>query len=229
MKATIYLRVSTDEQGASGAGLDAQRASCLAYIQTNNCLHGNTYVDSGISGAAPLGERPALLDAIANLDDGDILLVAKRDRLARDPIVAAMIEAAVERKGAKVVSAAGEGTEGDGPTSILMRRIVDAFAEYERLVIKARTKAALKAKRARGERTGSVPYGYTLQDDGKTLVPVPHEQKVIATARRLRGQGMSLRAISAELAERGSVSRTGRPFAAVQITRLLERGAVSAA
>ena len=45
-------------------------------------------------------------------------------------------------------SAAGEGTDTDGPTDILMRRIVDAFGEYERLIIKARTKAALRSRRA---------------------------------------------------------------------------------
>lgn len=59
-----------------------------------------------------------------------MLIVAKRDRLGRDPMVVAMIESAVKRKGARIVSAAGEGTDSDSPTDILMRRMVDAFAEY---------------------------------------------------------------------------------------------------
>jgi DNA invertase Pin-like site-specific DNA recombinase len=90
------------------------------------------------------------------LKPGDSLLVAKRDRLGRDPIVVAMIESAVVRKGARIVSAAGEGTEGDEPSHVLMRHLIDAFAEYERLIIVARTKAALQAKKARGERVGYI-------------------------------------------------------------------------
>jgi DNA invertase Pin-like site-specific DNA recombinase len=68
--------------------------------------------------------------AINELDNGDILLVAKRDRLGRDPLVLAMIESTVARAGAKIVSAAGEGTESDEPSAILMRRMIDAFSEY---------------------------------------------------------------------------------------------------
>ena len=54
-----------------------------------------------------------------------------------------------------------KGTEDDDPSSILMRRMIDAFAEYEKLIIGARTKSGLAAKRRRGEKTGGmVPYGF---------------------------------------------------------------------
>lgn len=86
------------------------------------------------------------MDALSILGSGDVLLVAKRDRLGRDPLIVALIEAAVSRKGCRIVSAAEEGTASDGPTDVLMRRMVDSFAEYERLVIKSRTRAALDAK-----------------------------------------------------------------------------------
>src|SRR5206468_4066133 len=68
--------------------------------------------------------RPVLLDAVAALKRGDVLLIAKRDRLGRDVIAVAMIERLIERKGARVVSAAGEGTDSNDPTVMLMRRIV---------------------------------------------------------------------------------------------------------
>jgi DNA invertase Pin-like site-specific DNA recombinase len=110
-----------------------------------------------------------------------------------------MIEAAVARRKARIVSAAGEGTEGDGPSDVLMRRIVDAFAEYERLVIRARTKAALGAKKARRERTGSIPYGVQLAEDGVHLLPLPNEQQAIQLARQLHAQERSLRWISQAL------------------------------
>ena len=99
-----------------------------------------------------------------------------------------MIEAAIRRRGARIVSAAGEGTEGDGPTDVLTRRIVDACGEYERLIIKARTKAALAVKNGRGEKTGgAIPYGSIRGPDKlgsngkavKTLVDCPAEQEVL--------------------------------------------------
>ena len=73
--------------------------------------------------------------------------------LARDVVVSGMVERLVERVGGKVLSADGTGN-GDGPEHALPRNIVAAFAEYERALIRARTRAALAVKRARSERVG---------------------------------------------------------------------------
>ena len=110
------------------------------------------YQDAGLSGSKGIEDRPGLLDAVNALKRGDTLLIAKRDRLGRDVVAVALIERLIAHKGARVVSAAGEGTDSDEPTALLMRRIVDAFGEYERLLIGSRTRAALKAKRAQGLR-----------------------------------------------------------------------------
>jgi DNA invertase Pin-like site-specific DNA recombinase len=209
MNATIYLRVSTGEQADSGAGLNAQADACQAFAQAQGMIVGGTYSDAGVSGAAGLDKRPGLLEALAELGRGGVLIVAKRDRLGRDAIVLAMIEAAVSRKGARVVSAAGEGTESDEPTAILMRRMIDAFSEFERHVIKARTKAALQAKRRRGERVGELPYGFTLEADGRTLTPDAAEQAVIGKIHELRGEGHTLRSIAAELTRQGILTTKG--------------------
>ena len=104
-----------------------------------------------------------------------------------------------------------------------MRNVVDAATQYERGLIRARTKAALAAKSAKGERVGSVPYGYELAADGVHLVALESEQATIAHALRLAGTGLALRAVAAELARAGRVSRTGRAFAAVQIARTNRR------
>ena len=145
-KAAIYLRVSTEEQALNANGLNAQEDTARAYVARNGWDLFGVFTDAGVTGSVGLEKRPAMLDAIAAIGKGDVLLVAKRDRIGRlEPLPMAMIEAAVRRRGARIVSAAGEGTEDDDPASILMRRMIDAFAEYERLVIKARTKAALRA------------------------------------------------------------------------------------
>jgi DNA invertase Pin-like site-specific DNA recombinase len=86
-----------------------------------------------------------------------------------------------------------------------MRTIIDAFAEYERLIIGARTKAALAVKKARGERTGTVRYGFTADANGK-LVPNAAEQAVLTQVRALRDAGLSHREIVAERRLAGLVS-----------------------
>lgn len=210
MNAVAYLRVSTQDQ-AERFGLPAQEDACrrAAHVRA-------VYRDEGVSGATPLDKRPGLLAALAALQKGEALIVAKRDRLGRDPIIVAMVEAAVERRGAKVVSAAGEGN-GDGPSDLLMRRLVDAFAEYERAIIRSRTSAALACKRRRGERTGHIPFGSMLGPDGTHLVECRREQKVLQRIRDLRAQDMSWR----EIAERlGPHPRTGKPWDHAQLLRL---------
>ena len=233
-RAIIYLRVSTDEQAESGLGLEAQLAACRA-LAARMGWEVVLVLEDSMSGGLPLEKRTILLDALAALARGDILLVAKRDRLSRgDMMTTAMIEAAVERAGARIASAAGEGTESDDPASILMRRMIDAFAEYERLIIKARTRAALAAKRRRGERTGQVPYGCRLSGGGppskKTGMPTGLEPDVaeaaaIGLVRELRAAGVSLRAIARELDRREVPTKSGAPWRHTTIRDLLERPA----
>jgi DNA invertase Pin-like site-specific DNA recombinase len=218
MRAVVYLRVSTDEQAASGLGLDAQLHACRAWAEREGAEALGPFVEEeGVGGATPLEKRTRLVEAIDAVGRGDVLLVAKRDRVARDPILTAMIEAAVKRRGGRLVSAAGEGTATDDPDDVLMRRIVDAFAEYERLIITARTRAALAAKRRRGERTGQVPYGAALDPDGPAnakgrpvrLRPDPAEANTVADVRAWRAAGWSLRRIARELDARGVPTKNG--------------------
>ena len=100
-----------------------------------------------------------------------------------------------------------------------MRTIVDAFAQYERALIRSRTKAALAAKKARGERTGNTPRGYAAQSDGQ-LVPDEQEQQVLARVRVLRAQGLTLEQLTAQLREEGVRSRMGKPLHRVTVAKI---------
>ena len=202
-----YLRVSTDQQVESGLGLEAQQNAISDYAKKIGCEVSDIYRDEGISGSLSLEKRPGMLNAISILKKDDILVVAKRDRLGRDPLVVAMIESAIARKGARIVSAAGEGTENNDPSSILMRRMIDAFGEYERLIIKARTKSALQAKKGKGQRVGHIPYGYRLADDKIHLVPDTKEQDTLNHIKELRSNGISIRAAAAVLNEKHILNR----------------------
>jgi DNA invertase Pin-like site-specific DNA recombinase len=225
MRAIVYTRVSTDEQNQSGLGLDDQVHKCREWAKKHRAeLVGPFTDDEGISGALSLDKRPALLEAIANLKRGDVLLVAKRDRLGRgDPFLLGMIEASAKRKGARVVSAAGEGTDGDSPADVLMRRIIDAFGEYERLIIKARTSAALQAKIRRGQRVGTLRFGYDLGPDGKTLIANANEQAVLLLIREFQEAGCGPFEIAGELNRRGLTSKRGGQWSHQAVARILSR------
>ena len=183
------------------------------------------HVDAGVSGAADLADRPALAAALGALRalGAGLLVVAKRDRLARDVYFAAAIDRAVASSGSRVVSADGT-ANGDTPADAFMRTILDAAAQYERALIRSRTKAALAAKRAKGERTGTVPYGFAADECGR-LVECAAEQAVIAQVRALRDAGLTFRGIVAELARVGVVGRTGRALDVRQVHNLLAREA----
>jgi DNA invertase Pin-like site-specific DNA recombinase len=177
---------------------------------------------------AVLGATPdfhhGLLEAIAALKRGDVLLVAKRDRIGRDAIAVAMIERLVTKRGARIVSAAGEGSDADGPSDVLMRRLIDSFAEYERLIIGARTKHALAAKRRRGERTSRfAPYGYAINPDGRTLDTSDGEQRTLAIMRARRVEGCSLQGIADYLNRLGLPTRGGAPWRFQYVRSILRR------
>ena len=216
-----YIRVSTTEQVDSGLGLEAQRAAIIAEADRSGLTLTDWFADEGVSGGAGLDKRPGLALALDALKKGDVLIVSKRDRLARDAMLACWIEKEVTRSRATIVSAAGEGN-GTDPTAQLMRRIIDAFAEFERAIIRARTKAALAVKRARGERVSRfAPYGY--QQDGDRWVEEPHEQEAVALMRQWRGK-LSLRDIAARLQRRGYLSRSGTRLGPETVRKALANG-----
>lgn len=203
-----YVRVSTSEQAL---GPEAQRAAIEAWAAREGVKVASWHEDRGVSGGAELDARPGLLAALADVEShrASRLVVARRDRLARDVVLAAMVDRLVARTGAVVASAAGEG-DGADPASQLMRRMVDAFAEYERALIRSRTRAALAVKAARGERVGQVPYGSRVAADGVRLEDEPAERAAVERARELRAAGVSCARIAATLQAEGAPARGAR-------------------
>ena len=112
-----------------------------------------------------------------------------------------------------MISAAGEGTESDDPAGVLMRRLIDSFAEYERLMISARTRAALAAKRRRGERvSGYRAVRLPSRQNGRTLEADAEESATLEAIRRLRAEGRSLRAVADALNTAGMLTRARTPW-----------------
>ncbi len=170
MKAIAFLRVSTREQEL---GLEAQRHDVEKYARAN-WIEIVAWHSEIISGGAPLEERTGLQNAIADLEilGAEMLIASKWDRLSRSPTVGVMIEEMVKRTGGTIVAADGAGN-GSDPAAELFRGMLLLFGQFERRMIGVRTKAALRAKKARGEFLGRPPRGYTIEA-GK-LVKLPPE------------------------------------------------------
>lgn len=210
MKAIGYIRVSTTKQEI---GPEVQRQAIEAKGKELG-LPLEIYEDHAMSGADPL--RIELRKAIDKLTEGDVLIVYCLDRLARDLMFQLITEREITDKGARLLSCKDEGTSSDSAEAHLLRRIVGAFAEYERIRIKERTRAAAKQFKKEGKIWGRAEYGFKRGPDGKPLAD-PHEQQVIRQVKLLRGQGMSFNKIVQTLNENKVQTRKGKPWRYTQV------------
>jgi DNA invertase Pin-like site-specific DNA recombinase len=153
MRVVGYVRVSTEEQGASGAGLAVQRAS----IEEECGRRGWTLVtiieDAGYS-AKDL-RRPGVKLALETLQQGGAsgLVVAKLDRLSRSMLDFTAIMATAQKQGWALV-ALDCAVDTTTPAGEAMANVLATFAQFERRLISQRTRDALAAKRASGVQLG---------------------------------------------------------------------------
>lgn len=220
-RAIIYRRCSTDEQTKSGLGLEHQFHVCKELALKQGISDIEVFTDAGVSGSTQIEDREGLREALAALRKGDVLLVAKRDRIARDMLVSMTVGKIVERRGCSLVSAAGEGHETDPVTDLILKSISDLWAQIERLSIASRTRNGLRVKIAKGERCGNVRYGFKLAKDGKHLVPCLREQEIITLASKLRKRHYSFQKIADHLNDNHIRTRNGNPWRPSQVQRLL--------
>jgi DNA invertase Pin-like site-specific DNA recombinase len=204
-----YYRVSTDRQGASGLGLDAQRAAVARHIGAASSLLAEfTEIESGKRHT----NRPQLRAALdACRKRRAVLVIARLDRLARNvAFIANLMDS-----GAEFVAV-------DMPTaSRLTLHILAAVAEHEREMISQRTKAALTQAKARGTRLGNprplealaIAYAATAH-----LKPAPEVLQAIADH---RAQGLTLRAIAAKLNALALRTPRGKPWYASSVRNVL--------
>lgn len=142
MKAIVYQRVSTAQQGRSGLGLDAQRQAINAFLAQRQAteLASFTEVESGKANA-----RPELAKALALAKvTGAILVIAKLDRLSRNAAFLLTLQDSGVRFVAADMPEANELTIG----------IMALVAQQEREAISKRTREALAAAKARGRKLG---------------------------------------------------------------------------
>ena len=210
MKTAIaYIRVSTQKQGKSGLGLEAQAAAITAFAAAEGFDVIDTYVEIETGkGADALTTRPQLASTVeAARLTGATIIVAKLDRLTRDVAFGAtlMQRTDVSFKVAEMPHA-----------NNFMLHIMLSVAQQEREMISARTKAALQAAKQRGQVLGSPTTAAILQDRSATFAA-----SLKAIVEPMLGQ--SFRAIAAALNAQGIASANGSTWSPATARRLVNR------
>lgn len=221
-----YLRVSTAAQGRSGLGLDAQREAVAAFAAREGLtiIRECVEVETG-KGADALDRRPMLRDALVLARKAKAaVVVAKLDRLSRD---VAFIAGLMAQRVPFVVAELGADADP------FMLHVYAALAEKERHLIAARTRAALAAKRARGEALGN---RVNLTEAGARGAAVQREAADAFAARlapiitAMRAQGIvTLQSLADALNARGEPTARGGTWAPATVANVLKRLSQNAA
>jgi DNA invertase Pin-like site-specific DNA recombinase len=212
-KSVAYLRTSSGTNvGPDKDSEKRQRAAISQYARRAGMTVVEWFNDPAVSGADPIEARPgfsALLDRIES-NGVRIVLVEDASRFARDLVAQELGIIALIKRGVRVFTANGDDmTASDDPSRVMMRQIAGSFAQYEKARLVAKLKAARDRKRAETGKCGG----------RKSYAEARPE--VVALAKHLSAQRMSYRKISAELARRGLLTATGKPYVASAIQSML--------
>lgn len=219
MKAIIYTRVSTAEQGKSGLGLDSQLAIVNEFCNAENyeVLAHYSETETG-SGKDALDKRPILAKALQHAKkEGAVLMVSKLDRLGRN---VSFISGLMEQKVKFIVTQLGKDADN------FMLHLYAALSEKERELISERTKAALQQLKTNGKQLGNK----TNLDEARLLSNATNAEKakdfalkVGDTIRSYRDQGLSMQTIADKLNELGINTARGGSWYASTVANILKR------
>jgi DNA invertase Pin-like site-specific DNA recombinase len=204
-----YYRVSTDKQGRSGLGLDAQRDAVSQFLAARPAAVIAEFVEVESGGK---DDRPKLQEALAACRAGKAtLLIAKLDRLARSvSFVAGLMDGDTDFVAVDMPHA-----------SRFVLHIMAAVAEHERQIIGERTKAALAAAKARGVRLGA--NGAVLAERHKAEATEYAHQIAPAFLAAKQAGAMTARQIADHLNVMGVPSRQGGRWHPANVARTLRR------
>jgi len=220
-KFIAYLGVSTDKQGHSRLGIEAQRKAVSDYLNGGNWQLLAEYVEIE---SGKRNDRPQLIAALAHAKAiGATIVIAKLDRLARNvAFISNLMESGVEFVAVDMPMA-----------NRLTVHVLAAVAEHEREMISQRTKAALAAAKARGTKLGNPNGARALRGCGNApaiaaikACAAAHTAQVLPVIEAIRAEGITnLHAIAAELNRRGILTARSGQWYATTVRNTLARAA----
>lgn len=215
-----YLRVSTQQQGKSGHGIEAQREACRRFARDNGfeIVAEHVEIQTG-KGADALDRRPELVRALAAAKKFKTsVLVAKLDRLSRD---VAFIANLMAHKVPFIVAELGADVDN------FTLHLFAALAEKERALISQRTRDGLAAAKASGRILGNRTNLASAQAKGVTSIISNADARasnVLPVIQTIQANGkVTLRQIAEELNARGFKTARDKEWSAMQVKRVLER------
>lgn len=215
-----YARVSTEEQVVGGVSLDSQRKRIEEYAAASGLKLVDLILDEGVSGKSA-DNRPGLQAALKRLDSGEAqgLVVLKLDRLSRSTRDVLDLVDRFASRGWGLHSIM-EQIDTETANGRFVLTILAGLSQMEREQVSERTRLALAHKKAKGERIGSVPYGWQLAKDQRLLEENPSEQGIIRLVSELRKSGLSLRGIVSHLND-SHIPARGQRWHLTTVARLL--------
>jgi DNA invertase Pin-like site-specific DNA recombinase len=190
-----YVRVSTERQATEGHSIETQEDRIRAYASASGLTVDRIYRENGASGKDT--NRPSLAGLLDDLDKIAVVIVYKFDRISRSVVDLYSLLERFQSAGIAFKSVS-EGVDTGTAVGKFMLNVLSGLAQMERELIGERTRDTLAHKKEKGEHCGRVPYGFRMAEDG-TLRKDPGQQEAIATIKRLRRSGKSVRQISALL------------------------------
>ena len=218
-KYVAYLRVSTQRQGVSGLGLEAQREIIQNYLHYTKPIAEFIEVESGRR-----NNRPKLTEALALCKkEGCHLIVAKLDRLSRS---VSFLSQLLESDIVEIVFC-------DFPqANKMMLHIVSAIAQYEAELISTRTRQALAAKKSRGHKLGNPEHllgqhqqaiQRSIDTNQSKANENPNNKRAVAMLRILVKEGKTQQQMADILNDEGFTTSMGNKFRASTIYKIIKR------
>ena len=220
--AVIYTRFSPRRNAEESESCTMQENTCRRYAEAKGYNVIEAFNDEDVSGKDAFREK--LWEAIEMLKRGSVLIVYKRDRLARDLYLSEQINRSVSAQGARIEAVSGD-VAGSGPEQDLIRQVLASISEYERKLIAMRTSWAMKQHQKNGKRMGRyAPYGWKIDPNDETrIVEEPTEQKVVKIVKALHEKGISIYKITNALNEKMPEKARHEKWNAKLIGKIIER------
>jgi putative DNA-invertase from lambdoid prophage Rac len=193
-----YARVSTERQADEGVSLDEQIRRIEGRALEQGWQIVEIFVERGVSGSVPLGNRPEGARLLAVLQPGDIVIAAKLDRMFRSALDALGVIRDFQRQRISLwLLDLGGDVSGDGISKLVLTILV-AFAEFERERIGERIRDAKRHQRRSGQYLGGDrPFGWRVE--GGILIEDEAEQRALADIKEMREAGSSFRSIATHI------------------------------